>query len=233
MMIQLFPEGFEECDHDGDVELAAYTDAGGEERLRQVFSGATSAEVADDWEERWRQFHRPVRVGRLWVGPPWEKPPSDAVAVVIEPGRAFGTGAHPTTMLCLGHLLDLEPTGLLDVGCGSGVLAIAAARLGFSPVVGVDLDPAAIAIAKDNAEANGVEIEVKLGDAGSLELPPMGVAVLNIALDQVVEIGPRLDAERLVTAGYLEVHERALRGYRHQARKTASGWAADLFARAE
>jgi len=232
-MIQLFPEGFEEREDDGDVELAAYTDAGGEERLRQVFEGATTAAVPDDWEERWRQFHHPVRVGRLWIGPPWERAPADAVAVVIEPGRAFGTGSHPTTMLCLGHLLELEPTGLVDVGCGSGVLAIAAARLGFSPVVAVELDPVAVAICRDNARANGVEIEVRLGNAAETELPATGVAVLNIALDPVIELGPTLAAERLVTSGYLEVQEPELPGYRHEARKAAAGWAADLYARAE
>jgi ribosomal protein L11 methyltransferase len=233
VMIQLFPEGFEESTDDRDVELAAYTDAGGEERLRRVFEGATTTEIPEDWEERWRQFHRPVRVGRLWVGPPWEEPPPDVLAVVIDPGRAFGTGAHPTTMLCLAHLLELEPTSLLDVGCGSGVLSIAAARLGFAPVRALDVDPAAVAIAQDNATANEVEIDARLGNAADGDLPPAGVAVLNIALEPVVEIGPRCGADRLVTSGYLELHEPVLSGYRHEARKASAGWAADLYARAE
>jgi ribosomal protein L11 methyltransferase len=233
MMIQLFPEGFEERDEDGAVELAAYTDAGGEERLRQVFEGASTSEVAEDWEERWRKFHRPVRVGRLWIGPPWESPPPEALAVVIDPGRAFGTGGHPTTTLCLEHLLELEPASLLDVGCGSGVVAIAAARLGFAPVVAVDHDPVAVETSRRNAEVNGVEIDARLVDAADGGLPRADVVVLNVALDPVVAIGPTLDSGCLITSGYLEVHEPALRGYRHQARKTAGGWAADLYARAE
>ena len=232
-MIELFPEGFEESDDDGGVELAAYTDAGGEERLRHVFEGARTAAVPEDWEERWRQFHHPVRIGRLWIGPPWETAPAGATAVVIEPGRAFGTGSHPTTMLCLAHLLDLEPTGLLDVGCGSGVLAIAAARLGFSPVTAIDLDPAAVAICRDNAAVNGVEVDVRLGDALELDLPPANVAVLNIALDPVTQIGRRLHAERLVTSGYLEVEGPQLPGYCRESRRAAAGWAADLYARSE
>src|SRR5207253_10473172 len=100
-MIELFPEGFEEVESDSGVELAAYTDSAGEERGWHVFAGARSSEVDDGREDRWRTFHRPVRVGRLWVGPPWETPPGDALPVVIDPGRAFGTGAHPTTRLCL------------------------------------------------------------------------------------------------------------------------------------
>ena len=100
-MIELFPEGFEELDAAGSLELAAYTNAAGEERIWQAFGGAAASDVDDGWEERWRRFHRPQRVGSLWIGPPWEVPDGDAVAVVIDPGRAFGTGGHPTTRLCL------------------------------------------------------------------------------------------------------------------------------------
>ena len=83
-------------------------------------------------------------MGPLWIGPPWESAPADALAVVIDPGRAFGTGAHATTRLCLELLLDAPRGSVLDVGCGSGVLAIAAARLGFGPVAAVDVDEIAV-----------------------------------------------------------------------------------------
>ena len=134
VMLELFPEGFEERDSPDGVELTAYTDAGGEERLWSAFGGARSTDVEEGWEDRWRAFHRPVRIGPLWVGPPWEQPDADAIPVVIDPGRAFGTGAHATTRLCLELLLDVPGGSLLDVGCGSGVLSIAAAKLGFGPV---------------------------------------------------------------------------------------------------
>jgi len=232
-MIELFPHGFEEHDDAHGVELAAYTDASGEERLWHAFGAVQAQDVEDGWEDRWRRFHRPARIGRLWVGPPWEEPDADAIAVVIDPGRAFGTGGHPTTILCLQHLLELESASLLDVGCGSGVIAIAAAKLGFAPVVAVDHDPVAVETSRRNAEANGVEIDALLVDAAHAELPRADVAVLNVALDPVVAIGPTLDAGYLITSGYLEMHEPALAGYRHQARKTVGGWAADLFARAE
>ena len=131
-LLDLHPEGFEEA----DGELAVYTDGDGEKALEALFGAVSSTPVEPGWEERWREFHRPVRIGELWVGPPWEEPPGDVVAVVIDPGRAFGTGSHPTTRLCLELLLELDRGRLLDVGCGSGVLSVAAAKLGFGPVVG-------------------------------------------------------------------------------------------------
>src|SRR5262245_28648490 len=107
-MLELFPEGFEEVEGADDVELSAYTDASGEERLWHAFGSTRSAAVEGGWEERWRRFHEPVRVGPLWVGPPWEDAPERALSIVIEPGRAFGTGGHSTTRLCLELLLELE-----------------------------------------------------------------------------------------------------------------------------
>src|SRR5262249_56623087 len=101
LMRELFPQGFEELDHQDGVELVAYTDAAGEERLWAAFGEVAAEDVDAGWEERWREFHRPVRIGRLWVGPPWEVPPPDVDAVVVDPGRAFGTRGHSTTRLCL------------------------------------------------------------------------------------------------------------------------------------
>ena len=126
------------------------------------FGGVRAADVEGGWEDKWRAFHRPVRVGRLWVGPPWETPDADALVVVIDPGRAFGTGSHPTTQLCLAALQELEPQSLLDVGCGSGVLSVAAALLGFGPVTAVDVEEPSVEATRGNAAANGVELDVRL-----------------------------------------------------------------------
>ncbi|HKP19863.1 MAG TPA: 50S ribosomal protein L11 methyltransferase [Gaiellaceae bacterium] len=230
-MVELFPDGFEEAELRDGVELAAYTDAAGEERLWAAFGGARASEVEEGWEDRWRAFHRPVRVGPLWVGPPWEEPEAGAVAVVIDPGRAFGTGSHGTTRLCLEFLLDLPPGSLLDVGCGSGVLSIAAAKLGFAPVHAVDLDAQAIEATQRNAAANGVRVEVVVADACADALPATETAVVNIALDAVRPIGERLDCSRLITSGYLASEAPRLRGYRHEGRRETEGWAADLHTR--
>jgi ribosomal protein L11 methyltransferase len=227
-MIELFPEGFEEADDGDDVELAAYTDAGGEERLWHAFGGAQSADVESGWEDRWRSFHRPVTVGPLWVGPPWERPPADGTAVVVDPGRAFGTGAHPTTRLCLELLLDLPRGSLLDVGCGSGVLAIAGAKLGFAPVVAIDVDPLAVEATRLNAEANGVEVESVLRD-GTREPQTAEIAVANIALEAVQGVSKAVTCSRLVTSGYLVSDPLDLPGYTRRRRLDGEGWAADVW----
>jgi ribosomal protein L11 methyltransferase len=232
-MLELFPEGFEERDSPDGIELAAYTDARGEERLWSAFGGTRSTDVEEGWEERWRAFHRPVRVGSLWVGPPWEQPDPDATAVVIDPGRAFGTGAHATTRLCLELLLDLPRGRLLDAGCGSGVLSIAAAKLGFEPVYAVDFDPQAIESTERNAVANGVSVEMRLADATVDPLPAADAAVLNVALDLDLAIAARLRCRHLVTSGYLESESPEVAGYRRRARRAAEGWAADLHVRTE
>jgi len=178
--------------------------------------------VAEGWEDGWRAFHHGVRVGRFWVGPPWEEPRPDAVAVVIDPGRAFGTGAHATTRLCLELLQEVEPTSLLDVGCGSGVLSVAAAKLGFAPVGASDIDDVALETTAANAAANDVAIDVLSG------LRPAELAVMNIAVDVVEEMLPRLTVERAITSGYLERDEPRVRGWRAVERRVRDGWAADL-----
>jgi ribosomal protein L11 methyltransferase len=229
MMLELFPEGFEEADGPDGVELAAYTDAAGEERLWKAFGGASGADVESGWEDRWRDFHRPVRVGSLWIGPPWEEPAAGAIGIVIDPGRAFGTGAHPTTRLCLELLLDAPRGSLLDVGCGSGVLAIAAAKLGFAPILAIDIDEVAIQATSANARENGVELETQLADAlAASSLPAADVAVANITLAGVERVAPRLDCARFVTSGYLASERPRIEGYEAVRRAEADGWAADL-----
>ena len=227
-MLALFPEGFEEADSAGGVELAAYTNAAGEERIWQTFGGASGIDVADGWEDRWRAFHRPVMVGGLWIGPPWERPAAGLPAVVIDPGRAFGTGAHPTTRLCI-ELLSRQPRGaLLDVGCGSGVLAIAAARSGFDPVTAVDVDPVAVEVTRANAAANDVELDALVLDASVGDLPSAAVVVANIAPEPVAALSGRLRCDRAITSGYLASDEPTLAGFVRAERLELDGWAADL-----
>jgi ribosomal protein L11 methyltransferase len=145
--------------------------------------------------------------------------------VVIDPGRAFGTGAHATTRLCLELLQEVEPVSLLDVGCGSGVLSVGAAKLGFAPVHAVDIDDVALETTRANARANAVAVEV-----GS-ELGPASIAVMNIALDVVERMLPELPVERAITSGYLERDEPHVDGWRRVERGVSDGWAADLLDR--
>jgi ribosomal protein L11 methyltransferase len=222
-----FPEGFEERTVASGLELIAYGDG-------DPPPGARVEDVPSGWEDRWREFHRPVRVGPLWVGPPWARPPRGAVPVVIDPGGAFGTGAHPTTRLCLGFVAELAPGGrLIDLGCGSGVIAIAAALLGYSPVAAIDVDPAAVDATRRNAAANRVELDVRQLDLAAAHLPSADVAVANLSLEQVEPLLMRIDARVVVTSGYLERDAPLAPGYPRRQRRIDGVWAADRFEHAE
>jgi len=164
----------------------------------------------EDWSVAWRAHVRSTRVGRLWVGPPWETPPADAVSLHIEPKMAFGTGDHPTTALCLAavdaYLASHPGATVLDVGTGSGVLALAARRLGADRVVGVDTDQVSVALARENAAANRVE-GVELSATALAGVPGRFDLVLaNILANTLIELAPELAAhtgDRLVLAGVL------------------------------
>ncbi len=119
-----------------------------------------------DWEREWMDNFHPMKFGeRLWICPSWRDiPEPDAVNVMLDPGLAFGTGTHPTTSLCLEWLegLDLGGKTVIDFGCGSGILAIAAIKLGAAKVIGIDIDPQAIIASEANAERNGVKDQLEL-----------------------------------------------------------------------
>lgn len=180
-LLTFAPSGVEETAIGDDVvEYAIYGAPGEIPELPDLEAAAGGAlveirttEVADDWSERWRAFHQPILVGgTLHVRPPWCPPHegADVRELVIDPGQAFGTGAHDTTRLCLELLLGLAGDvtvargPVVDVGCGSGVLAIAAAALGWGPVLGVDHDVASVAATAENAAVNGVEVQARRHD---------------------------------------------------------------------
>ncbi len=197
-LLELAPGGVEEVAlEEGLVEYAVYGSPGELPALPDVRAAVGTAlvevcsrEVADDWEERWKQFHKPVLIGSpargqvpsLYVRPPWEASgggAAEAVEIVLDPGQAFGTGGHASTQLCLGLLLELvasEPGRgpLLDVGTGSGVLAIAAAKLGYGPVIGLDHDRESVQAAGENARVNDVSIDVRRRDLRADPLPLTG-----------------------------------------------------------
>jgi ribosomal protein L11 methyltransferase len=226
-LLDTFPGGVEEV----EGGYAVYTDDAGERALRERFE-VTSESFAEGWEEAWREFHHGITVGRFWVGPPWEEATDDVTPIVIDPGRAFGTGAHATTWLTLELLQKLEPGSLLDVGCGSGVLSIAAAKLGFRPIVAIDIDDDAVDITLANARFNEVELDAYRADALVDDLPAADVIVANVALDVVERLLPRLDARLAITSGYLERDDLQVTGWRRVERSDREGWAADLYERA-
>lgn len=172
-----------------------------------------------DWAEAWRAFYKVRRVGeRIVVRPVWEDytPRPGEVVIDMDPGMAFGTGEHPTTMLCLEVLDELvtQGTRVADVGTGSGILAVAAAKLGAAEVDAVDIDPEAVQVAADNVRANGVEEKVRLrvGDVSALAAfgpAPYDVIVMNIVTDVIIAALPTLTAHlgagaRLVLSGIID-----------------------------
>ena len=174
----------------------------------------SSTEIPDDWADRWRDFHQPVSVagGRLVVRPSWEDATGTpgAVDIRVDPGQAFGTGAHATTRMCLELLLELADTGeangpLVDLGTGSGVLAIAAAKLGWAPVIACDSEAAAVEAAAANASANGIELELERLDLRRRPAPaaPTLVANLTASLLEAVAAGIERRPRTLVCSGLL------------------------------
>jgi ribosomal protein L11 methyltransferase len=250
-LLELAPSGVEEVDIDSrTVEYAVYGAPGELPALPDLQAAAGGAlvdvvttEVADDWADRWREFHKPLVLGdRLSVRPPWEPPPQTALDLVIDPGRAFGTGAHATTRLCLELLLELEPgiaDGTIDLGCGSGVLAIAAAKLGWSPVLALDYDQLAVDATIANAAVNGVSdlIEVRRFNLLQERVPPARLVLANLLGPLLVGWSVAMAATAhnwIIASGLLEsealpVSESfASRGY-HESRRLISGeWAALL-----
>jgi ribosomal protein L11 methyltransferase len=205
----LAPNGVEE-EHGPDyVEYAIYGGEGELPELGEIEVAAgdglvevVATEVPDDWADRWQEFHKPVLVGRrIWLRPSWEEPRPGAIDLVVDPGRAFGTGAHPTTRLCLELLLELAEAGeasgpLTDLGTGSGVLAIAAAKLGWQPVSGFDHEAAALEAAAANAVANGVDIELERLNLRE-QLPALGTTtVANLTAPVLREVAAQLSRDR-------------------------------------
>jgi ribosomal protein L11 methyltransferase len=248
-LLELVPAGVEEVQiGEATIEYAVYGAPGELPSLPDLnvavgdaLVEVSTSQTSDDWQERWKRFHRPVfipapgssdggeRVPGLRVRPPWEAPRTPGKEhveeIVIDPGQAFGTGGHASTRLCLELMLGLAvierpAVPLLDIGTGSGVLAIAASRLGFAPVLGLDHERESVQAARDNALVNGVEIEVRRFDLRTEALPWMDadgvsagpmVVVANLLRPLLLELAQTMPSApaHLLAGGLLgdEVHE--------------------------
>jgi ribosomal protein L11 methyltransferase len=245
-LLELTPAGLEQVDGDGWVEYALYGAPGelpslpeGEAEVAGTRVQVRGEEVPEDWAERWKRFHVPLLLdGRLYVRPPWEQAAVRAGVheVVIDPGQAFGTGSHPTTRLCLELLLELEPRGsFADLGCGSGVLAIAAAKLGFGPVSAFDADRAAVAATDMNARANAVLLErVERLDLRAEAAPSADVVAANLMRPLLLRVAELIEdrPRALILSGLLD-HEAdevaaAFAPLAERRRLSSKGWTALL-----
>jgi ribosomal protein L11 methyltransferase len=246
-LLELAPAGVEQVDGDGWVEYALYGAPGelpafpdGEAEVGGARVRVRGEPVADDWAERWKAFHEPVLVAeRVFIRPPWVQRRDSVLDLVIDPGQAFGTGAHPTTRLSLDLLLSLPAEGsLADLGCGSGVLAIAAALLGFGPVTAVDNELAALDATRANASLNGVQLDrierVNLRD----ESPPEAdTIVANLVRPLLLDVAHRITARprALIVSGLLDTEAdevaAAFAPLTERERRSDRGWTALLLAR--
>ncbi len=268
-LLELAPAGVEEIEMGEWVEYAVYGAPGELPELPDLHAAVggtlvevTTSELPDDWGERWKSFHRPividapasvpssgsVAVPALRVRPPWEASADlpGTEEIVIDPGQAFGTGAHHTTRMCLELLLELASHeasrgAVVDVGCGSGVLAIAAARLGYAPVLGLDHEAESVQAAAENAAINGVgvDIEVRRFDLRREPLPADGgrpaVILANLVRPLLLDLAGSLEhtPEHLIASGLLreEADEvvaafRASLGLTERERRHGGEWAA-------
>ncbi len=271
-LLELAPGGVEEVDTDADtIEYAIYGAVGELPELPDLQAAAGAAlvevsttEVADDWAERWREFHRPLVLGdRLSVRPPWEPPQATALDLVIDPGRAFGTGAHATTRLCLELLLDLPVPGgtgplasttaaaplaagpaAVDLGCGSGVLAIAAVKLGWPGVLALDYDQLCIDATLENADRNGVKLHgVQRFDLRRQRVPATRLVLANLLAPLLLSWAERMQTDgtkrpwQIVASGLLAseadavTQAFALCGYAESRRLQRGEWSALLLSR--
>ena len=255
----------------GDFVLSSYRDI--EERLTQVqiyFPDAARTDEAkkclgaaleivgvsapievaqipdEDWKLSYRRHFKTERIGRrIVVHPPWEPMPADGVVITLDPGLAFGTGKHETTRACLEFIDELsdERGSFLDMGCGSGILSIAAAKLGFSPVCGFDVDQEAVDASIENAAKNGVAVDYfryGLGARIRRDLPKADLVAANIlgpllirfAAEIVPCVGKRLIISGILTELYPEVLKTyEAHGLKEVARKTFGEWTTGLLVR--
>jgi ribosomal protein L11 methyltransferase len=248
-LVELVPDGVEEDRGESYVEFAIYGAPGELPELPDLEAAAGSAlveiettEIPDDWADAWRDFHRPILVGeRLLVRPSWEESAkgSAEVEIVIDPGQAFGTGAHHTTRMCLELLLGLVAEGVapgpaVDWGTGSGVLAIAAAKLGFEPVAACDSEIAAVEAAAANAWLNGVELELSRVNLREVSAPVAATVVANLTAPILLAVAGRLSEapRRVICSGALESEADAVaaafrsHGLEEKRRLSSGGWAA-------
>ncbi len=257
-LIEIVPGGVEEDRGEGYVEYAIYGPPGELPALPDLQAAAgdglveiETTEIPDDWADRWRDFHEPVIVGdgRIVVRPSWEAEAPGVVAaeidIVVDPGQAFGTGAHATTKACLELLLELRDRGeasgaLADWGTGSAVLAIAAARLGWDPVTGVDHEVPAVEAARANAASNGVTGTFERLNLREQTPPAAPTVVANITAPLLLDLAARIAAgsiERprtLILSGILRTElDRVTAAYAdaglaEETRRESGDWAALL-----
>jgi ribosomal protein L11 methyltransferase len=245
-LLDLLPGGLEERALGDDVEFATYAEPDAlpdpgllRARLGGALAELSRAPVPEDWARRWHAHLGPVTVAdgsrAMTIRPPWI--PGQPGDVVVSPDVLFGAGTHPTTRLVLRLLLGCEPGGALcDWGAGTGVLAVAAARLGWAPVTALELDAGAVAVIAENAAANGVAVDARTADLTAASPPWAQTVCANLFAPLLTALAASVERppERLLLSGVLAAEADAVagawaaRGLREARRIEEDGWAASL-----
>jgi ribosomal protein L11 methyltransferase len=243
-MLELFPAGFEEGVRDEDVELAGYGPPDASARLRTALTNdapngespdgwvVTARSVKPGWDTAWQRFHQPVVIDDLWIGAPWHEPDPELEQVTITPGMAFGTGAHPTTRLCVELLLEQPRGPLLDLGCGSGVVSVVGARMGFDPVTAIDLEGVAVEETRANARRNGVRVRARVHDVCELGCSSPPLVTANLPADVLGTCLNRIQPACAIASGFPAGQAPSLPEYRVTLLRERAGWGAAVLVRA-
>lgn len=256
-MIEAFREfGIENTLEEKDALTGCYVDVDGvqsqieslKEALLELGVAEVTAEplVEVDWENEWKKFFKPRRVGQNFVvRPTWETfdaQPTDKV-IILDPGQAFGTGDHPTTRNCLAFLEKYVTNGqdVLDLGCGSGILAVGAKLLGAGEVCAIDIDPISIEVAKENFERNQVEVLTAVGDVLSLQFEAewdivvsniISATLINLAPDAAYALRPggKWIVSGIITQNWADVQKAAVKqSLSYIEHVEEDGWVAGVF----
>ena len=178
--------------------------------LIEEFPEALLREVRDeDWENNWKQYYKPIKIGKLTVVPEWEEKPAEGISLVLDPGLTFGTGSHATTHMCLEAIqeISLENASVLDLGCGSGILGIGAMLLGAKECTSIDIDDKSPKVVNENAELNGVHINALAGDVLGKNWSGYDVVLANIVADVIVKLIPKIKAPYFICSGIIDGRE--------------------------
>lgn len=223
-------------------------------KLALMSAGATHVTTRplaeENWEENWKKFFHPRKVGEQWlIRPTWETAQTEGrMEIVLDPGQAFGTGDHPTTRMCLELLEKIEVEGnrVADIGCGSGILSVAAAKMGAAQIEAVDIEPVSVDVARENAAMNGVAFNALVGNGAEALAPkaPFDVVLSNIISATLIQIAPdvadiiasngRWIVSGIIPQNWPDVSKAAAaEGFILLEQREEDGWVAGLFAMPE
>ena len=192
----------------GASRVKFYANEGDE--ILDLFPNAALREVRDeDWENNWKQYYKPIEIGKITVVPSWEEIPEETIPLVLDPGLTFGTGSHASTHMVLEAIQEIDTEGktVLDLGCGSGILGIASMLLGASSCTAYDIDEKSPDVVASNAALNNVSIDAHFGDVLSKNWEGYDIVLANIVADIISKLVPKVKSQIFIVSGIIDGRE--------------------------